>query len=36
MERFKKVYQQGVVDVIEIWVDTETGVNYSIKRENRL
>ena len=28
MERFKKVYQQGVVDVIEIWVDTETGVNY--------
>ena len=28
MERFKKIYQQGTIDVIEIWVDTETGVNY--------
>lgn len=28
MERFKKVYQQGVLEVVEIWVDTETGVNY--------
>ncbi|HJB96632.1 MAG TPA: xylan 1,4-beta-xylosidase [Candidatus Mediterraneibacter intestinigallinarum] len=28
MERFKKVYQQGIIDVVEIWVDTETGVNY--------
>ena len=26
--RFEKVYNQGVVDVIEIWVDKETGVNY--------
>ncbi len=24
--RFEKVYNQGVVDVIEIWVDKETGV----------
>ena len=28
MERFKKIYQQGIVDVVEIWVDTQTGVNY--------
>ena len=28
MERFKKIYQQGTIDVLEIWVDTETGVNY--------
>lgn len=27
-ERFEKVYSQGVVDVVEIWVDKETGVNY--------
>lgn len=27
-ERFKKVFSQGVVTVTEIWVDTETGVNY--------
>ena len=28
MNRFQKVYQQGTIDVIEIWVDTETGINY--------
>ncbi|MBO5353584.1 MAG: xylan 1,4-beta-xylosidase [Lachnospiraceae bacterium] len=27
-ERFEKVYSQGAVNVMEIWVDTETGVNY--------
>ena len=27
-DRFKKVYNQGLVKGIEIWVDTETGVNY--------
>ena len=32
MERFKKVYNQGKIDVIEIWVDTETGVNYVFHR----
>ena len=26
--RFEKVYSQGALYVIEIWVDTETGVNY--------
>lgn len=27
-ERFEKVYEQGVLNVMEIWVDKETGVNY--------
>ena len=27
-KRFEKIYSQGMVDVIEIWVDKETGVNY--------
>ncbi|MBQ8546733.1 MAG: xylan 1,4-beta-xylosidase [Clostridia bacterium] len=27
-ERFEKVYTQGSLNVTEIWVDTETGVNY--------
>lgn len=27
-ERFEKVYSQGALNVTEIWVDTETGVNY--------
>ncbi|MEA4911435.1 MAG: DUF6440 family protein [Oscillospiraceae bacterium] len=27
-ERFIKVYTQGMVNVTEIWVDTQTGVNY--------
>lgn len=26
--RFVKNYFQGVLDVMEIWVDRETGVNY--------
>ena len=26
--RFEKVYSQGALAVIEIWVDKETGVNY--------
>ena len=28
MDRFKKVYIQGAIVVVQIWVDTETGVNY--------
>ena len=32
MDRFKRVYQQGMLDVMEIWVDTETGVNYQFHR----
>ncbi|MGM9637414.1 MAG: DUF6440 family protein [Eubacteriales bacterium] len=27
-ERFEKVYTQGNLSGIEIWVDRETGVNY--------
>ncbi|GFI24536.1 hypothetical protein IMSAGC011_03337 [Lachnospiraceae bacterium] len=27
-ERFEKVYSQGTVNVMEIWIDKETGVNY--------
>ena len=26
--RFEKVYSQGAMNVTEIWVDKETGVNY--------
>lgn len=28
MERFEKIYSQGRIEVTEIWVDKETGVNY--------
>jgi hypothetical protein len=27
-ERFEKIYSQGAVNIMEIWVDNETGVNY--------
>lgn len=27
-ERFENVYSQGKINVMEIWVDKETGVNY--------
>lgn len=27
-ERFEKIYTQGSINVTEIWVDKETGVNY--------
>lgn len=27
-KRFEKIYVQGSLDVMEIWVDKETGVNY--------
>ena len=27
-KRFERIYQQGAVTVMEIWVDTLTGVNY--------
>ena len=34
MNRFKKVYSQGaLLNLIEIWVDTETGVNYVFRRD---
>lgn len=27
-ERFEKTYSQGTLNITEIWVDKETGVNY--------
>ena len=27
-QRFEKVYSQGTMTTMEIWVDKETGVNY--------
>ena len=33
MERFKKIYSQGVVNILEIWVDNETGVNYVWRKD---
>jgi len=27
-ERFEKTYSQGTMNVTEIWVDKQTGVNY--------
>ena len=27
-KRFEKVYAQGALGVMEVWVDKETGVNY--------
>lgn len=33
MERFKRMYSQGVVTVSEIWVDKQTGVNYFYHRD---
>lgn len=27
-DRFEQVYSQGTMNVVEIWIDRETGVNY--------
>ena len=32
-KRFEKIYEQGIVDAMEIWVDKETGVNYLFHRD---
>lgn len=32
MDRFEKIYSQGAIDVMEIWVDKETGVQYLFRR----
>lgn len=34
-ERFVEVYSQGVINVIKIVVDTETGVNYIMGSHNK-
>ena len=31
--RFEKVYKQGTLSIVELWVDTETGVNYMFVKE---
>lgn len=31
-DRFVKTYSQGALDVTEIWVDKETGVNYIFRQ----
>ena len=31
-DRFEKVYNQGALSTIEIWVDKETGVNYIFRQ----
>jgi hypothetical protein len=33
MDRFIKIYSQGKLSVIEIWVDKETGVNYLYRKD---
>lgn len=32
-ERFKKLYSQGMICTMEVWIDTETGVNYLYHRD---
>lgn len=32
-DRFEKVYSQGTMNITEIWVDRETGVNYLFRQE---
>ncbi len=34
-ERFVEVYNQGLVNVIKIVVDTETGINYVLGSHNK-
>ena len=31
--RFEKVYKQGTLSIVELWVDTETGVNYMFVKD---
>lgn len=31
-KRFERIYKQGALDVIEIWVDRQTGVNYIFRQ----
>ncbi len=32
MKRFEKIYSQGTIDVVEIWVDKETAINYVFQK----
>ena len=33
MDRFERIYKQGVMTTMEIWVDRETGVQYLFHRD---
>ena len=33
VDRFIKIYSQGKLSVVEIWVDKETGVNYLYRKD---
>lgn len=33
MNRFEKIYTQGMATTMEIWLDTETGVQYIYHRD---
>ena len=35
MDRFKKVYRQGTIEVVEIWVDTETGLTPLLDKDGK-
>ena len=32
-DRFEKVYSQGIMNTIEIWVDRQTGVSYLYRKD---
>ena len=32
MKSFEKVYTQGNIDLVEIWLDKETGVSYMFQK----
>lgn len=32
-DRFEKIYSQGTLSALEIWVDKQTGVNYLFRRD---
>ena len=32
-DRFQKIYSQGVVTMMEIWVDTTTGIHYLFHKD---
>ncbi len=34
-ERFVEVYNQGIINVMKVVVDTETGVNYMLGSHNK-
>ena len=33
-KRFVKIHSDGAFDLMQIWIDTETGVNYLVMRDS--